>query len=132
MLNVFFSAYPFTMRRFFICSRSLSTVSWLTDPASPCRLIWFNPCQVLTRANHPSLNANHSSSGMADKSANLFHFARRTSPVRRILSCMAFAIHRSIISVTCGCVVCRAHFAAPLAAPLHVSHSSLHFASNLR
>ena len=115
-----------------ICCRSISTVSAAAEAASPWHFICFNPILALPvyRPSHPSLRFSHSSSGIPAKSANFLHFWRRTSPVRRIPSAIAFETHRSSISVTSGCWVWQTRF-PERAEPMLSSYSSHHFSSFL-
>src|SRR5712672_1071674 len=125
------SSYPASLIR--SCSRFLSflTVSAFDEAASPCRFICCKPLLFLKRPNQPLLNFNLLSLGIPAKSANVFHFWRRTSLVSKIPSFIAFETQRYIILETSGCLVCRARLAVRLVCRFVSSHCSCHLASFL-
>ena len=131
ILNTSHSSYPDSLIR--SCNRflSFSIVSAFDEAASPCRFISRNPFLSLKRPNQPLLNLNLSSSGIPAKSANVFHFWRRISPVSRIPSFIAFETQRFIISVTSGCSVCRTRLAVRSLCWLVSSHWLRHLTSFL-
>jgi len=131
MLKMSRGSYPHFLMSSWIRFLSLSTVSALDDAASPCLFISFSPFLVLKLVNQPSLRFNLSSPGIPTKFAKVVHFWRRTSPVSRRLSFIAFETQRSIISETSGCSVCRARLALRSQFLSARAHCSRHSASNL-
>ena len=131
MLKMSRSWYPYFPISSWIRFRSFSTVSVFAEAASPCRFICRKPFLSLKCPSQPLLNFSLSSSGIPTKSANAFHFRRRTSPVRRIPPPIAFETQRYIISETSGCLVCRTHLAVRSFWWFIWSHCSRHLASSL-
>ena len=124
MLKMSRSRYPYLFISSWILFLSCSMVSAFADAASPCHFISFRPFLSLNRANQPLLSFSQSSWGIPTKSANAFHFWRRTSPVTKIPSPIAFETHRYIISETLGCSVCHTRLAVQLALWFACSHCS--------
>jgi len=131
MLKMSHSSYPYFLMSSWILFLSVSTVLASADAASPCHFNCFKPCYSLKHVNQPWLNFNLSSSGIPTKSANLFHFWWRTSPVSRTPSPIAFKTHSSIISEMSGCSVCWTRLAVWSLFLFVWSHCSCHLALSL-